>query len=356
MQDNQTVASADSSEGGITGPGRLNISVRSLLGATGLVRFLLIVIALAVFLGAFAVIDRVGSEELSEGALFDVPEDWTFQWEGIKAVDGVVEWVVKNWSPFFEGVRTIVLAILIPFRDFLGWLPWWFVVAGVSLAAWRLISVKFGVVILGFLIYMTVMAYIDPAMLTLAITLTAALICVAMGIPIGILTAKSDRFERIARPVLDAMQTLPSFVYLIPAIMLFGMGMTPAVMATVIYSIPPIIRLTGLGIRQVDAQVIEAGKSFGSTSWQLLTKVQVPLAMPTILAGLNQTIMMALAMVVIASMIGAKGLGSEVLNGITRLEPGRGILAGLGIVFMAIILDRMSQAIAARGPETRAAV
>jgi glycine betaine/proline transport system permease protein len=150
------------------------------------------------------------------------------------------------------------------------------------------------------------------------------------------------------------MQTLPSFVYLIPALMLFGLGMTPAVMATMIYAIAPIIRLTNLGIRQVEPSVVEAGKAFGTTSWQLLRKVQVPLALPTILAGLNQTVMMALAMVVIASMIGAKGLGAEVLNGIARIEPGRGFIAGISIVFMAIILDRISQAFAKK-PKVRPA-
>jgi len=160
--------------------------------------------------------------------------------------------------------------------------------------------------------------------------------------------AKSNRFDGIIRPILDMMQTMPSFVYLIPALMLFGLGKVPAVMSTSIYAIPPIIRLTNLGIRQVDAQVVEAGKAFGSTPWQLLTKVQVPLALPTILAGLNQTVMMALSMVVIASMIGAKGLGTEVLTGIARIEVGRGIIAGLGIVFMAIILDRISQGFARR--------
>jgi ABC-type proline/glycine betaine transport system permease subunit len=148
------------------------------------------------------------------------------------------------------------------------------------------------------------------------------------------------------------MQTMPSFVYLIPAVMLLGLGKTPAVMAVSIYAIPPIIRLTSLGIRQVDASVVEAGQSFGATPWQLLSKVQVPLALPTILAGLNQTVMMALAMVVIASMIGAQGLGIEVLKGISRLEPGRGLIAGTAIVFMAIILDRISQGFAKR-PETQ---
>lgn len=175
-----------------------------------------------------------------------------------------------------------------------------------------------------------------------------------LGLPLGIIAAKSDRIDGLLRPILDAMQTMPSFVYLIPALMLFGLGRTPAVMATCIYAIPPIIRLTNLGIRQVDAQVVEAGKSFGATPWQLLGKVQIPLAMPSILAGMNQTVMMALAMVVIASMIGAQGLGTEVLNGIARLEVGRGFISGISIVFMAIILDRISQGVARKQP-TRAA-
>jgi len=139
------------------------------------------------------------------------------------------------------------------------------------------------------------------------------------------------------------MQTMPSFVYLIPALMLFGLGKVPAIMATVIYAVPPIIRLTNLGIRQVDINVVEAARAFGSTGSQLLLKVQIPLAMPTVMAGLNQTIMMGLAMVVIAAMIGAKGLGVEVINGIARLDVGRGLIGGLGIVVMAIILDRITQ-------------
>jgi glycine betaine/proline transport system permease protein len=142
------------------------------------------------------------------------------------------------------------------------------------------------------------------------------------------------------------MQTMPSFVYLVPAIMLFGLGTTPAIMATIIYAVPPLIRLTNLGIRQVDPEVVEAARAFGSTSRQILVKVQFPMALPTIMAGINQTIMMALAMVVIASMIGAEGLGIEVLNGINRLEPGRGLIGGLGIVIMAIIIDRITQGLA----------
>ncbi len=277
------------------------------------------------------------------GAAIDYPKEWDFRWDVIKVIDWVVDWVVINWDPFFKVVRTIVLGMLIPFRNFLLWLPWWLVIAGTGLLAWRVVGARFGVVALLFLGFMGIMGLIDMLMLTLAITLTATLLCVVIGLPLGIIAAKSDRFEGMLRPILDAMQTMPSFVYLIPALMLFGLGMTPAVMATLIYAIPPIVRLTNLGIRQVDASVIEAGKSFGATPWQLLVKVQVPLALPTILAGLNQTVMMALAMVVLASMIGAKGLGVEVLNGLARVEPGRGFIAGTAIVFTAIILDRISQ-------------
>ena len=282
--------------------------------------------------------------------MFDFPEQWIFGWEVIKWIDGIVDWLIINWDPFFVAIRTVVLGILIPFRDFLRWLPWWAVIIVTGLLSWRVVGKRFAAIAAGFLLLMVVLGMIDFAMLTLAITLTATLLCVLMGIPLGIFAAQNDRFDSVLRPILDGMQTMPSFVYLIPALMFFGLGMTPAVMATCIYAIPPIIRLTNLGIRQVDPSVVEAGRAFGATSWQLLRKVQVPLAMPTVLAGLNQTIMMALAMVVIASMIGAKGLGTEVLNGIARLEVGRGLIAGISIVFMAIILDRLSQGLARKQP------
>ncbi len=286
--------------------------------------------------------------------MFDFPEQWIFGWEVIKWIDGIVDWFVINWDPFFVAIRTVVLGILIPFRDFLRWLPWWAVIIITGLLGWRIVGKQFAAVSAGFILLMAFLGMIDYAMLTLAITLTATLLCVVMGIPLGIFAAQNDRFNAVLRPILDGMQTMPSFVYLIPALMFFGLGMTPAVMSTVIYAIPPIIRLTNLGIRQVDSSVIEAGRAFGATSWQLLRKVQIPLAMPTVLAGLNQTIMMALAMVVIASMIGAKGLGTEVLNGIARLEVGRGFIAGISIVFMAIILDRLSQGLARKQPRRTA--
>ncbi len=299
-------------------------------------------------------VDVETGKTLEPGVAIDFPEEWDFGWDVIKFIDRIVDWVVVSWDPFFSVINIVVLrGILVPLERFFLWLPWWLVILGTGLIAWRMVGARFGAIAVLFLGFMSLMGLSDMAAMTLAVTLTATLICVVVGLPMGIAAAKNNRFDGILRPILDGMQTMPSFVYLIPALMLFGLGKTPAVMATCIYAIPPIIRLTNLGIRQVDASVIEAGKSFGATAWQLLLKVQVPLALPTILAGLNQTVMMALAMVIIASMIGAKGLGAEVLMGIARLQVGRGLLAGISIVFTAIILDRISQGFAKR-PPTRA--
>ena len=199
-----------------------------------------------------------------------------------------------------------------------------------------------------FLLLIGSFGYWDFAMMTLAIIISAVIISLALGIPTGIIMARSNRVESILRPVLDAMQTMPSFVYLIPALMLFGLGKVPAVFATVIYAMPPVIRLTDVGIRQVPQSVVEAAQAFGSSSRQILFEVQLPLAIPSIMVGINQTTMMALAMVVIASMIGARGLGLEVLLAINRIEVGRGFEAGLSIVLLAIIIDRITHAMAAR--------
>jgi glycine betaine/proline transport system permease protein len=185
-------------------------------------------------------------------------------------------------------------------------------------------------------------------MMTLAIVIAAVIISLVIGIPAGIIMARSNTIESIFRPALDAMQTMPSFVYLVPALMLFGLGKVPAVFATVIYAMPPVIRLTNVGIRQVSSSVVEAAQAFGSNPRQVLFEVQIPLAIPSIMVGINQTTMMALAMVVIASMIGARGLGLEVLLSINRIEVGRGFEAGLSIVLLAIIIDRITHALAAR--------
>jgi len=184
------------------------------------------------------------------------------------------------------------------------------------------------------------------AMESLAVVLTAVIISLLIGIPIGILMAEINSFAVVIRPILDGMQTMPSFVYLIPAMMLFGLGKVPAVLATLIYSLPPVIRLTNMGLRQVPKNIEEAALAYGATKWQLLKEVRIPLAMPSILTGVNQTTMMALAMVVVASMIGARGLGQEVLLSINRIDIGRGFEAGLSVVVMAIVIDRVTQSIA----------
>ena len=276
--------------------------------------------------------------------MWEFPESWEFGHELSGWIDDAVDWVVVNGDPIFDFINIVILRYLMgPIEDLLLWLPWWLLVAGTGVLAWRIVGWKIGSIATVLTLVLAFLGLFDLAMQTLAIVLVATVISVGLGLPLGILGAKNNRFDAAIRPVLDGMQTLPSFVYLVPAIMLFGLGKTPAVMAVVIYSIPPIIRLTNLGIRQVDPEVVEAARAFGSTPGQVLAKVQLPMALPTVMAGVNQTIMMALAMVVIASMIGAKGLGVEVLNGIQRLEVGRGFLGGLGIVIMAIIIDRITQ-------------
>lgn len=183
----------------------------------------------------------------------------------------------------------------------------------------------------------------EATMNTLSLVLAATIIAVGIGLPLGILAALNNRANKIVMPVLDFMQTMPAFVYLIPAIPFFGLGKVSAVFATVIFGMPPAIRLTSLGIRQVPAELIEASDAFGTTWKQKLLKVQLPMAIPTIMAGINQTIMLSLSMVVIAAMIGAGGLGGEVLRAIQRFQPGKGFEAGLGVVILAIILDRITQ-------------
>lgn len=184
----------------------------------------------------------------------------------------------------------------------------------------------------------------DDTMKTISMILTSTLLAIAVGLPIGILMSRSDRVQAFVNPVLDVMQTMPSFVYLIPVVMLLGIGKVPGLIAVVIYAIPPMIRLTNLGIRQVDGEVLEATDAFGSSRWQRLIKAELPLALPTIMAGINQTIMMALAMVVIASMIGVQGLGQPVLKAISNQYFTLGLFNGLAIVGIAILFDRISQA------------
>jgi len=269
-------------------------------------------------------------------------------------IDSIMDWVLTNWGGFFDYVGYYILQMLLGIEKFLLWLPWFVVVLLVGLIAWRvtrrwwagLIMASF-MVLIGSFSFGNI-GYWDLGMETLAIVIASVILSLVIGIPTGILMSRSNRFESIIKPQLDAMQTMPSFVYLIPALMLFGLGKVPAVFATVIYATPPVIRLTNVGIRQVSHSVIEAARAFGSNARQILFEVQLPLAIPSIMVGINQTTMMALAMVVIASMIGARGLGLEVLRAINRIEVGRGFQAGLSIVLLAIIIDRITHAMAAR--------
>ncbi|MGI5836559.1 MAG: ABC transporter permease [Chloroflexota bacterium] len=290
----------------------------------------------------------------SFGTAADVPEQMLVGPGIRKAIDGAVDWVVVYCHPFFSAVNTNLLKyLLVPLQDWLIGLPWWLTTFVVSLAAYRVVGRSFGFLAAGMMVALAAIGLFEAAMATLSIVLTATLLAIVLGVPAGIIAAKNDLFDAAIRPVLDLMQTMPSFVYLIPVVMLFGLGKVPAVIAVWIYAVPPIIRFTNLGIRQVDANVLEAARAFGATGAQLLIKVQLPLALPTIMAGLNQTIMMALAMVVIAAMIGAGGVGAEVLNGIARLESGTGLLGGIAIVFMAMILDRITQGLVKQQPVGR---
>jgi len=264
-------------------------------------------------------------------------------------IDTIMAWVLTNWGVVFDSIGDGILTVLVGIERFLLWVPWIVVVLVVGGLAWLTIRRWWaGLLVIGSLLLIGSFGYWDLAMMTLAIVIASVIISLLLGIPTGILMARNNLVESIIRPVLDGMQTMPSFVYLIPALMLFGLGKVPAVFATIIYAIPPVIRLTNVGIRGVPESVVEAARAFGSSSRQILFDVQVPLAIPSIMVGINQTTMMSLSMVVIASMIGAKTLGQEVLLAINRIEIGRGFEAGLSIVLLAIIIDRVTHALASQ--------
>ncbi len=264
-------------------------------------------------------------------------------------INAFVDWLVINYGDVFEMFADGLLGLLVAFESFFRDSPWWFVLLLIGLCAYgasRSLRLAIGLMALSFT--MGMLGLWDEAMQTLALMIVATTLAVIIGLPVGVLLSRSNKIRFFGLPILDAMQTLPSFVYLIPALMLFGLGKVPAIIATVIYAVPPVIRLTDLGLRQVNKEVLEAADAFGATAGQRLWKVELPLALPSIMAGINQATMMALSMVVIASMIGNRGLGQEVLLGINTLDVGRGAAAGLAIVAMAIVLDRTTQAYARR--------
>ncbi|WP_354635967.1 ABC transporter permease subunit [Planktothricoides raciborskii] len=260
-------------------------------------------------------------------------------------ITALINFIVQQFRPVFQAIALPIKVILesiasifvatppLIFLVILGAIAWQ--IAGRKMAIYSLI----GLTLIGFL------GIWEEAMVSLSLVITAVIFCLVIGIPLGIACARSDRLEKIIQPLLDVMQTLPTFVYLVPVVMLFGIGEVPGVIATIIFALPPLIRLTNLGIRQVPAEVVEAAIAFGSTPNQVLWEAQIPLAMPTILAGVNQAILMALSMSVVTSMIAVPGLGLMVLQGVGRLDIGLAAVGGLGIVLLAIILDRITQTV-----------
>lgn len=258
------------------------------------------------------------------------------------AVMGFVE---SHGEVFHQMAKLLLVWLLVPLEHALMAIPPWLMLPAVAGIAWHATRRLGAVVLLTAGLYLIgSFGLWDKLMQTLALMLVATLLTLAIGLPLGIWMSASERLRKILQPVLDIMQTLPTFVYLVPVLMLFGLGKVPALLATVVYALPPLVRLTDLGIRQVDRDVVEAARSYGTTSGQLLFTVQLPLARPSIMAGINQAVMMALAMVVIASMIGARGLGEDVLAGINNMDMGRGLQGGLAIVILAVVIDRISQA------------
>lgn len=267
---------------------------------------------------------------------FDFPlESWTNSF--------VDNWLLPYMSGFFDQISDILSALIDGVTNSLIAIPAEIIVLVLILLSWKIAGKGIALFTLIGTVYIGAVDLWSESMQTLSIVFVSTVISIMIGIPVGILSALNKTVDKIVRPILDFMQTLPSFVYLIPAILLFGLGNVPAVIATFIFAAPPAVRMTALGIRQVPTDVIEASRAFGSTTSQLLFKVQVPLALPTIMAGVNQSIMLALSMAVVASMIGAPGLGTTVLTGISTVNVGLGLTGGLAIVVLAIILDRITQ-------------
>ena len=262
----------------------------------------------------------------------------------------IAEWIEKNikeWlftqRPLFKKLSAPIDTVLNSLDSFLNFIPFPIVLLIFIFFAFRTNGLKFAAFTLVSLVFIDLVDLWSESMTTLAMIFTAVFFCMLIGIPLGILASRSKIFEIILRPMLDIMQTIPSFVYLIPVVMLFGVGLTPGVVATIIFALPPIIRLTNLGIRQVGKGFKEAGSSLGLSKLLILIKIEIPLALKTIMAGINQTLMLALSMVVIAALIGAGGLGLTVYVALGRLDIGSAVIGGTGIVILAIILDRITQ-------------
>ena len=259
-----------------------------------------------------------------------------------KYIETAINWLTENFAPLFDAINVGIGGFIDGFQNILMWIPFYVTIALLAILAWY----KSGKGVSIFTMCSTSASLPrswNETMQTLALVLSSTIIALIMGLPLGIWSANSKRCDKILHPILDLMQTMPAFVYLIPAVLFFGLGTVPGAFATIIFAMPPVVRLTSLGIKQVPKNVVEASRSFGATPMQLLFKVQLPLALPTIMTGINQTILMSLSMVVIAAMIAAGGLGEIVLKGITQMKIGLGFEGGIAVVILAIILDRITQ-------------
>lgn len=261
-------------------------------------------------------------------------------------VQTFVDWLVYNYRHIFQAIKAPIEIALQGFEWVFNVLPPVVVILLLAFAAWRYAGRNTAIFTVVSFVLIGYLGLWDETMTTLAMVISSVFFCALAGIPLGIMAGRSDRFEILLRPALDAMQTVPSFVYLVPVVMLFSIGTVSGILATIIFALPPIVRLTSLGIRQVHPELIEAALAFGATSGQVLRRVQFPLALPSIMAGLNQTLMMSLAMVVIAALIGAGGLGNPVVQGLNTLEIGLASIGGLAIVLLAMVLDRITQGFA----------
>jgi ABC-type proline/glycine betaine transport system permease subunit/ABC-type proline/glycine betaine transport system substrate-binding protein len=261
-----------------------------------------------------------------------------------KPVNDAVAAFVTQHGAAFRTASDALLVVVVLLDGGLAHIPWWLLIAGFMVLAWLgSRRIVLSLVIGGLMFIVGLLGLWSLMLQTLTLMLISSFISLAIGLPVGVAAAKARWVRLLVMPSLDIMQTMPSFVYLIPALMLFGLGKVPAILATIIYAVAPMIRLTALGIDRVDPEIKEAATAFGVTPWQMLFGVELPLAQPSIMAGVNQTIMLALSMVVVASMIGARGLGEQVLNGIQTLDVGQGLEAGIGIVILAVVLDRITQ-------------
>ncbi len=315
-------------------------------GAGALLVIVVLVVSLAIWGPGMEFPTTVSTSEVatSNGATITLKKSLRDVTGG--AIDDGVKWLTTNGSWFFDGLSTGVTYALVYIEKVLTWIPWPAVIIGLALASfavggWALLTFT-GLALL----YIGFMGLWENTVDTVALMVVAVVLSIAIGLPLGVLGARNQRVDNLMRPILDGMQTMPSFVYLLPGILFFGLGKPAGIFATIIYAVPPVIRLTNLGIRQVSPETVEAARSFGASPLQILTKVQIPMALPTIMAGINQTTMMALAMVTIASMVAAGGLGDNVLRALQKNESGNGAIAGVAIVFLAIVIDRLTQAIA----------